>query len=150
MLTGRPVHSVGLQVGLASGGHLHMTHLAAPEPGIVGRWTLVGETWQARLAGGYVPALGGWRMGPTDVFENGHWHTLTLRVAPLPDQREPWSEAHVAVAQAFLGVIPCLETLAAAEDLHIHEGVDPGRPHRGGRSRPGDHHRGDRGGTAGV
>jgi predicted dehydrogenase len=104
-LTGRPVHTATLQVGLGTGAQLTIQHLAAAEPGIHGRWAILGDGWQARFAGGYVPERGGWCIGPAEVYEGGSWCEIGPLVEPLPGQREPWAEAHVATARAFLALV---------------------------------------------
>lgn len=102
VLTGRPVHSAALHVELQGGAVLGITHLAAPEPGIWGRWTLVGRDWEASFAAGYRPELGGWRVGPVQLFSGARWHTIAPELCPQSGAREPWAEAHVETARAFL------------------------------------------------
>lgn len=97
--------SLGLHLGLKSGALITVSHRPAPEPGIDGQWSVRGSGWEAQLAGGYVPALGGWRIGPARGFENGQWFELSPRVEPIPGHREPWAQAHVETARAFLAAI---------------------------------------------
>ena len=104
-LTGRPVHTATFQVGLGTGARLTLQHLAAAEPGIHGRWSILGDGWQARCAGGYVPERGGWCIGPAEVYQGGVWSEIGPLVEPFSGQREPWAEAHVAVARAFLDLL---------------------------------------------
>jgi myo-inositol 2-dehydrogenase/D-chiro-inositol 1-dehydrogenase len=106
-LMGRPVHTTTLEVGLSTGAQLTLQQLPAAEPGIHGRWSILGpgDTWQARFAGGYVPERGGWCIGPAEVYEGGVWSEIGPLVEPLAGQREPWAEAHVATARTFLGLL---------------------------------------------
>jgi myo-inositol 2-dehydrogenase / D-chiro-inositol 1-dehydrogenase len=104
-LTGRPVHTVTLHVGLSTGAQVTVNHLPATAPGIHGQWAILGDGWQATFAGGYEPALGGWRIGPACVFEGGEKREIGTRVEPQPGQREPWAEAHVGTARALLEAI---------------------------------------------
>ncbi|HEU4408854.1 MAG TPA: Gfo/Idh/MocA family oxidoreductase [Polyangiaceae bacterium] len=106
-LTGRPAHDVGLLVGTARGARLHLSHVAAARPSNHCAWGLAGEGWEARFSAGYEPALGGWVVGPVEAFvanERGElgWHEIAPALGPSPGAREPWAEAHVGVARAFL------------------------------------------------
>ena len=102
MFSGRPVHSMTLQVELSTKGILNIAHLAVPEPGLWGSWTVVGEGFEATLAGGYRPEQRGWCVGPARLFEQGRWQELAPAVSPQPGLPEPWAAAHIATAQAFL------------------------------------------------
>ena len=102
VLTGRPVHSAALHVELEGGAVLCITHLASPAPGIWGCWTIVGRDWEASFAAGYRPELGGWRVAPVQLFSAARWHTIAPELCPQPGAREPWAEAHVETARAFL------------------------------------------------
>lgn len=105
-LVGRPVHDVGLLLRLRGGASLTIAHTASAVPGIAGAWHFVGDDWEARLEGGYVPALGGWSIGPARVARRGgDWHELAPAVAPVAGRREPWAEAHVSTARALLAAI---------------------------------------------
>ncbi len=109
-LEGRPAYSLGLLVGTKRGGHLHLSHLAAARPSNRSYWGLVGEGWEARFSAGYEPSLGGWSVGPVEVFvENDRgetgWRELAPELRPVAGAREPWAEAHVALARAFLAKV---------------------------------------------
>jgi predicted dehydrogenase len=104
-LTGRPVHTAALHVGLSSGAVLVLTHAASPEPGLHGGWSLLGEDWEAGFSGGYVPAREGWCVSPVRCFESGAWRDLAPGLEPRPGAREPWAEAHVETARRFLAQV---------------------------------------------
>jgi predicted dehydrogenase len=104
-LTGRPVHTAALQVGLSSGATLVLTHAACPEPGIHGGWTLLGKGWEAGFSGGYVPSRGGWCVSPVRGFEHGGWSDVAPGLEPRPGELEPWAQAHVEGARRFLGLL---------------------------------------------
>lgn len=101
-LRGRPAQSVGLLVGVSTGALLTVSHRPAAEPGIEGLWAVRGDGWEAGIAGGYEPSLGGWRIGPARAFEAGTWSDIAPRCEPVAGAREPWAEAHVGIARAFL------------------------------------------------
>jgi predicted dehydrogenase len=102
-LVGRPVGDACMLLRLAGGGTLAIAHVASVVPGIWGDWHIAGDDYEVRFAGGYVPALGGWQVGPVEVAgRDSAWHTLAPAVAPVAGQREPWAGAHVAAAQAML------------------------------------------------
>ncbi|WP_257451017.1 Gfo/Idh/MocA family protein [Archangium lipolyticum] len=102
-LSGRPVHTAALHVGLSHGAVLVLTHAASPEPGLHGAWSLLGETWEAGFSGGYIPAREGWCVSPVRCFESGAWRDLAPGLEPQPGAREPWAQAHVETAREFLG-----------------------------------------------
>ncbi|MCI0672760.1 MAG: Gfo/Idh/MocA family oxidoreductase, partial [Myxococcaceae bacterium] len=102
VLSGRPVHTAALHVGLSGGGVVTLTHVACPEPGVHGGWSLVGEDWEAGFAAAYVPARGGWCVSPVRVFEHGGWRTLAEGVEPREGVHEPWAAAHIEAARRFL------------------------------------------------
>ncbi|HYO56109.1 Gfo/Idh/MocA family oxidoreductase [Archangium sp.] len=104
-LSGRPVHTAALHVGLSSGAVLVLTHAASPEPGLHGGWSLLGEGWEAGFSGGFVPAREGWCVSPVRCFESGRWRDLAPGLEPRPGEREPWAEAHVETARRFLGML---------------------------------------------
>ncbi|WPB78119.1 Gfo/Idh/MocA family oxidoreductase [Archangium violaceum] len=104
-LSGRPVHTAALQVGLSSGAVLVLTHAASPEPGLHGGWSLLGEDWEAGFSGGFIPAREGWCVSPVRCFESGAWWDLAPGLEPLPGEREPWAQAHVETARRFLGML---------------------------------------------
>jgi predicted dehydrogenase len=104
-LSGRPVHTAALHVGLSSGAVAIVTHAACPEPGLHGGWTLLGRDWEAGLSGGYVPSREGWCVSPVRCFRRGGWTDLAPGVEPRPGQREPWAQAHVETARNFLAAM---------------------------------------------
>jgi predicted dehydrogenase len=104
-LTGRPVHTAALHVGLSSGAVLVLTHAACPEPAIHGGWTLLGHGWEAGFSGGYVPSRGGWCVSPVRGFEHGEWRDIAPGLEPQPGALEPWAQAHVEGARRFLGLL---------------------------------------------
>lgn len=102
LFSGRPAHSVVMHVELSTGGILSLAHLATPDPGLWGTWTLTGTGWEASFAGGYRPELGGWCVGPARLFDKGSWQEIASEVRPQPGFPEPWAAAHIATARAFL------------------------------------------------
>jgi myo-inositol 2-dehydrogenase/D-chiro-inositol 1-dehydrogenase len=102
VLRGRPVHSVELQIGLASGALAVVSHVASGTPGIWGRWQADGPAEQVRWEAGYLPSAGGWRL--SDVVAEGAsgLTQLCASLGPSAGQREPWAQAHVESARAFL------------------------------------------------
>jgi predicted dehydrogenase len=102
-LSGRPVHTAALQVGLSSGAVLVLTHAASPEPGLHGGWSLLGEHWEVGFSGGFIPEREGWCVSPVRCFESGAWRDLAPALEPRPGEREPWAQAHVETARRFLG-----------------------------------------------
>lgn len=117
-LSGRPVHTAALHVGLSSGAVLVLTHAACPEPGIHGGWTLLGRGWEAGFSGGYVPSRGGWCISPVRGFEHGTWGDVAPGLEPRDGEREPWAQAHVEGARRFLGLLGggARDGLATLED----------------------------------
>ncbi|MCY1082498.1 Gfo/Idh/MocA family protein [Archangium lansingense] len=104
-LSGRPVHTAALQVGLSNGAVLVLTHAACPEPGLHGGWSLLGEDWEVGFSGGFIPVREGWCVSPVRCFESGAWRDLAPGLEPRPGEREPWAEAHVETARRFLGLL---------------------------------------------
>lgn len=104
-LSGRPVHTAAIHVGTTSGTRLTITHLATPEPGIHGGWSIVGDGWEAGFSAGYVPAREGWCISPVRAFEGTTWRDVTVGAEPRPGGREPWAEAHVAAARLVLAAL---------------------------------------------
>ena len=102
-----PVQRVAIAVGLASGRQVTITQAASSEPGIHGIWVLFAERRVARVAGGYVPALGGWQLGPAQVSfpASEGWSTLSPPLGPVEGRREPWAQAHVENARELLAII---------------------------------------------
>jgi myo-inositol 2-dehydrogenase/D-chiro-inositol 1-dehydrogenase len=105
VLRGRPVHSVELQIGLASGQLAVVSHVASGKPGIWGRWQADGPEEQVHWEAGFVPTLGGWCL--TEGVAEGRTgrEGLSPPQVPSPGQREPWAQAHVESARAFLAAI---------------------------------------------
>jgi myo-inositol 2-dehydrogenase/D-chiro-inositol 1-dehydrogenase len=104
-LSGRPVHTAALHVGLSSGAVAILTHAACLEPGLQGGWTLLGRDWEAGLSGGYVPSRKGWCISPVRCFREGAWTDLAPGLEPRQGEREPWAQAHVETARRFLAAL---------------------------------------------
>lgn len=123
----RSTEAVSISAGLASGRQVTVTQASSEEPGIHGIWVLFAESRVARIAGGYEPALGGWRIGPALVSFPGSdaWTTLSPEVAPVAGTREPWAQAHVENARELLEIIAGAERkrLATFEDGAIVQRV---------------------------
>jgi predicted dehydrogenase len=104
-LSGRPVHTAALHLGLSTGAIAILTHAACPEPGLHGGWTLLGQDWEAGFSGGYVPSRDGWCVSPVRCFRAGAWSDLAPGLEPRPGEREPWAQAHVETARRFLSTL---------------------------------------------
>jgi predicted dehydrogenase len=104
-LSGRPVHTAALHVGLSTGAVLVLTHSACPEPGLHGGWSLLGADWEAGFSAGFIPSRQGWCISPVRCFESDVWRDLTPGLEPMPGAREPWAEAHVETARRFLAML---------------------------------------------
>lgn len=117
-LSGRPAHSVALQIGTTSGAVLAIQHVASPEPGIHGGWSIVGDGWEAGFSASYVPAREGWCISPVRAFEHGRWHDVARGAEPHRGAREPWAEAHVETARHVLAALDGLPAtrLASFDD----------------------------------
>jgi myo-inositol 2-dehydrogenase/D-chiro-inositol 1-dehydrogenase len=100
-LTGRPAHTALLQLGLRSGATLAVHQLYAPEPGIHGGWSLIGDGWEVGFSAGYLPARNGWCLSPVRCFAEGRWIDLAPGDEPNGGS-EPWARAHVDTARLFL------------------------------------------------
>ncbi|ACY18597.1 Gfo/Idh/MocA family oxidoreductase [Haliangium ochraceum] len=122
-LVGRPAHSLAMHIGLDSGAVVAVNHAASHEPGIHGRWHLLGDGWEARAQAGYRPALGGWVAEPSEGFEGGAWRVLGERVAPHAGG-EPWADAHRATAAAFLAAIAGARDPASQRLARFRHGAD--------------------------
>lgn len=133
-LAGRPVNTAALHVGFVGGAVAVVTHRASLEPGIQGRWDLVGDAWEARLTAGFDPTKGGWVVSEARLVEGGVVRALAPGVAPGDGAREPWAEAHVAQAAAVLttagGIkapglatfedgVTVVKLVASAHDAHV-------------------------------
>jgi myo-inositol 2-dehydrogenase/D-chiro-inositol 1-dehydrogenase len=102
---GLPPHSVSMVIGLAAGGQVTLSQTACVEPGIHGAWSLTADGREAAVAGGYLPKLGGWRVGPAQAFTAEGVVTLAGEVAPIEGALEPWAQAHVETARELLQAI---------------------------------------------
>jgi predicted dehydrogenase len=94
--------SVAMNIAVRGGGVVNIVHRPTVEPGIHGSWSLRGDGFEAGFFGGYQPSLGGWRVSAPRAFTDGAWRDVAHGVDPKAHQREPWAEAHVAGARAFL------------------------------------------------
>ncbi len=94
--------SVSLNVALHGGGVLNIVHRPTVEPGIHGSWSIAGDGFEAGFFAGYQPSLSGWRVSAPRACVEGTWRDVAPGVDPRAHQREPWAEAHVAAARAFL------------------------------------------------
>jgi predicted dehydrogenase len=105
VMQGRPAHSVELQIGLESGAQAVVSHVASGKPGIWGFWQADGPEEQVRWEAGFVPSVNGWCL--TEVVAEGRFgrEALCAPQVPSPGQREPWAQAHVDCARAFLEAI---------------------------------------------
>ncbi len=88
-----------LHVEYANGTLAIVTFVRAPEPGIHGSWSIVGDGFEAGFSAGWVPAAGGWCIGPVRVFEGGAWRDLHGPLGPAPGRPEPWALAHRTIAR---------------------------------------------------
>lgn len=104
-LSGRPVHTAALHVGLSSSAVAVITHAACAEPGLHGGWTLLGRDWEAGLSAGYVPSRNGWCVSPVRCFQGSGWNDLSPGLEPRPGEPEPWAQAHVETARHFLAAL---------------------------------------------
>lgn len=101
---GEPPHSVSMVVGMSAGAQLTLSQTACVEPGIHGSWSLFGERREASVRGGYLPELGGWKLGP--AIEYGATNrVLSPELAPVRGSLEPWAQAHAETARELLGAI---------------------------------------------
>jgi len=94
--------SVAMNVALRGGGVLNLVHRPTVEPGIHGSWSIAGDGFEAGFFAGYQPSLSGWRVSAPRACVEGTWRDVAPGVDPRAHQREPWAEAHVAAARAFL------------------------------------------------
>ncbi|MBL8949835.1 MAG: Gfo/Idh/MocA family oxidoreductase [Myxococcaceae bacterium] len=94
--------SVSINVALRGGGVLNLVHRPTVEPGIHGTWSIAGDGFEAGFFAGYQPSLSGWRVSAPRACVEGTWRDIAPGVDPRAHQREPWAEAHVAAARAFL------------------------------------------------
>ena len=71
--------------------------------GIEGSWRLVGSDAESSFEAGYYPDLGGWSVGPVRIGSD----ILADRVASTPGTQgsDPWYQAHVALAKAFIAAV---------------------------------------------
>jgi predicted dehydrogenase len=94
--------SVALHVTVRGGAIVNIVHRPTAEPGIHGSWAIRGDGFEAGFFAGYQPALSGWRVSSPRAYVDGAWRDVAPGVDPRAHQREPWAEAHVAAARAFL------------------------------------------------
>lgn len=106
--------STAMHVGLATGALVTLVQRPAAEPVLWGHWAASGEGWELATEGGYVQALGGWKVDAVRAFTDGRTVELAAPLAPEPGRREPWAEAHVEVARAFLRAIEGVRSDALA------------------------------------
>jgi predicted dehydrogenase len=104
VMTGRPVCRLALICELDGGGVAVIEHQPTREPGIFSRINLSGEAWEAELLARYRPDERAWTIGAPEVFA-GHERRVLEVPQPRPGALEPWAEAHVETARAFLGAI---------------------------------------------
>lgn len=94
-----------LHVGLTTGASVVLVHRPAAERVLWGRWSVSGDGWEAGVEGGYVEALGGWRVEAPWGFTGDAREAIGAPAAPSPGTREPWAEAHAEAARAFLRAV---------------------------------------------
>lgn len=126
-LTGDPHHSVLLHFQSPAGVDVSLSHVACAEPGIYGAWSFVGEGWEAGLSASYVPSRGGWCISTVRALESGGWFDLAPGAEPCEGHPEPWAQAHISTARAFLSAVegdrhPDLATFR--EGLHVQEVIE--------------------------
>src|SRR5207249_10812596 len=97
--TGRALR---LLIEARSGASLSIVHRPSAEGGIWGSWSLWGDGWEAGVSAGFRPSLGGWHLEPPRGYEAGEWRDLAPGVSTVPGVLEPWAQAHVDTARAFL------------------------------------------------
>jgi hypothetical protein len=125
----RPASSLLLRASREDGTTVHVGHLAAPEPGIFGSWSILGEEFEVGFWASYVPSRAGWCVAPPRAFHDGAWRELAPGVEPQPGRREPWAEAHVAMARAFLKALggePSLPLASLDEGLLVQRVLTAG------------------------
>lgn len=99
-----------------------ITWLHAPEPGIHGGWSIVGDGVEAGFSAGYVPAAGGWCLGALNAFE-GAWREVHPAVVP-GGGLEPWAAAHHLIARRF---VDGGELATFADGLRVHAVLEAAR-----------------------
>ncbi len=125
-LRGRPVCGVDLTLQLEGGARILLCHQPSAVPGIFGRWSLAGEGFEVEVEARYLPELGGWRISPVRLYQGGSWSEVSPGCSPQPGEREPWAQAHVETARAFLSAIRdprAPRTLASFDDGARVQGV---------------------------
>lgn len=126
-LIGQPPHSVALQMSTETGVAITLSHLASPEPGIHGGWTFIGDGWEAGFSAAFLPARNGWCVSPVRAYEEGAWFDVHPGVEPRSGEPEPWAQAHIETARAFLAAMagrphPDLATFTSG--LDVQEVID--------------------------
>lgn len=94
--------SVSINVALRGGSVWNIVHRSTVEPGIHGNWSIAGDGFEAGFFAGYQPSLGGWRISAPRAWIDGIWREVAPGLEPRAHEREPWAEAHVTAARAFL------------------------------------------------
>jgi predicted dehydrogenase len=94
---------ISLLAGAAGGATLSVTVAAGGAPGIRGLWHAAGDAGEAAFEAGYVPALGGWEVGPVTI--DGVEVTAREASDPTAPGSDPWYLAQVATARAMLGAV---------------------------------------------
>jgi predicted dehydrogenase len=104
VLRGFPAHQLTLLMETKGGCVVTLEHQPTAEPGIHLDLSLSGAGFEARLEAGYRPEENGWRFGVPSVFAEGARRELAV-APPGPPALEPWAQAHVETARAFLAAI---------------------------------------------
>ena len=101
----RTARALRVLIETATGASITIVHRPSAEPGIWGSWSLWGDRWEAGVSAGFRPSLGGWHLEPPRGFHDGTWRDLAPGVSTVPGALEPWAQAHVDTARAFLELI---------------------------------------------
>jgi predicted dehydrogenase len=101
----RAGQALRLFIEVKGGAAVSIVHRPSAEPGIWGSWSMWGDGWELGLSAGFRPALGGWHLEPVRAYESGAWRDCFPAVSTAPGTLEPWAQAHVDTARAFLGLI---------------------------------------------
>lgn len=101
----RADRALRLIVEAKGGAAVSIVHRPSAEPGIWGSWSMWGDGWELGLSAGFRPELGGWLLEPVRLYEKGAWREAFPGASPKPGVLEPWAQAHVDTARAFLALI---------------------------------------------
>jgi predicted dehydrogenase len=101
VMTGRPSHRLAVLVELEGDCVLVLEHQPTIEPGIHADLRLSGANWEAAVGARYDPAAVAWTIEAPRVFGGGRLRSLDVEPPP-PGALEPWAQAHVDTARAFL------------------------------------------------